>query len=81
MTRFPEALADAKPSIVILELGANDGLRGLPVTEMQANLGKMLNLSQRAGARALLVPMLLPPNYGKTWSEFSRGLSGTGEAI
>ncbi|HEY1772109.1 MAG TPA: arylesterase [Gammaproteobacteria bacterium] len=67
LTRFPQALANAKPSIVILELGANDGLRGLPVSEMQANLGKMLGLVRQGGARALLVPMLLPPNYGKPY--------------
>jgi acyl-CoA thioesterase-1 len=67
LTRFPQAFANAKPGIVILELGANDGLRGLPVNEMQANLGKMLSLSQQGGAHALLVTMLMPPNYGKTY--------------
>jgi acyl-CoA thioesterase I len=67
LTRFPQAFANAKPAIVILELGANDGLRGLPVSEMQANLGKILELSRQGHARALLVPMLLPPNYGKTY--------------
>jgi acyl-CoA thioesterase I len=67
LTRFPQALANAKPAIVILELGANDGLRGLPVSEMQANLGKMLDFSRQAGARVLLLSMLLPPNYGKPY--------------
>jgi acyl-CoA thioesterase-1 len=67
LTRFPQALTNAKPAIVILELGANDGLRGLPVSEMQANLGKMLGLVKQAGARALLVSMLMPPNYGKPY--------------
>jgi acyl-CoA thioesterase I len=67
LTRFPQALANAKPSIVILELGANDGLRGLPVSEMRANLGKMLGLVRQAGARAVLVSMLMPPNYGKPY--------------
>ena len=67
LTRFPQALSNAKPAIVILELGANDGLRGLPVQEMQANLGKMLGLTRQAGARALLVTILLPPNYGKAY--------------
>jgi acyl-CoA thioesterase-1 len=69
LTRFPQAFANAKPGIVILELGANDGLRGLPLSEMQANLGKMLSLSQQGGARPLLVTMLLPPNYGKPYVE------------
>ncbi len=67
LTRFPQALSNAKPAIVILELGANDGLRGLPVQEMQANLGKMLDLAREAHARTLLVSMLMPPNYGKTY--------------
>jgi len=67
LTRFPQALAEAKPALVILELGANDGLRGLPVSEMQANLGKIVDLSRQAGARVLLVSILLPPNYGKPY--------------
>lgn len=69
LTRFPQALASARPGIVILELGANDGLRGLPVSAMQANLGKMLGLAREAHARALLVSILLPPNYGKPYVE------------
>jgi acyl-CoA thioesterase-1 len=69
LTRFPQALASARPGIVILELGANDGLRGLPVSAMQANLGKMLDLAREAHARALLVSILLPPNYGKPYVE------------
>jgi acyl-CoA thioesterase-1 len=67
LTRFPQAFANAKPGIVILELGANDGLRGLPVNAMQANLGQMLSLAQQGGAHPLLVTMLLPPNYGKPY--------------
>lgn len=69
LTRFPQALANAKPGIVILELGANDGLRGLPVGEMQANLGKMLSLSRQGKAKALLVTVLMPPNYGKPYTQ------------
>ncbi|HEY4127626.1 MAG TPA: arylesterase [Gammaproteobacteria bacterium] len=78
LTRFPQAFANAKPGIVILELGANDGLRGLPLSEMQANLGKMLSLSQQGGARPLLVTMLLPPNYGKAYVE---GFAGSYPAL
>jgi acyl-CoA thioesterase-1 len=62
--RMPKALAKHKPAIVILELGANDGLRGLPMDQMKTNLGTMIEQVQKAGARALLVGMKLPPNYG-----------------
>jgi len=62
--RIGKALASAKPSIVIVELGANDGLRGLPVTEMKKNLIAIVQASKREGARVVLVGMQLPPNYG-----------------
>src|SRR5262245_16882476 len=60
--RMRTALA-AKPSIVILELGANDGLRGLPVAQMQANLEQMAQQFQQAGAKVVLAGMTLPRNY------------------
>lgn len=73
LTRLPQQLAAGKPSIVILELGANDGLRGLPLNTMEDNLGRMLALSSKAGAKVLLVGILLPPNYGPDYTrEFSR---------
>jgi acyl-CoA thioesterase-1 len=53
-----------KPSIVILELGGNDGLRGVPVASTKANLEKMIVASQKSGASVLLAGMTLPPNYG-----------------
>jgi acyl-CoA thioesterase I len=62
--RIGRALASAKPAIVIVELGANDGLRGLPVTEMKKNLAAIVQASKRDGARVVLVGMQLPPNYG-----------------
>lgn len=62
--RIGKALASAKPSIVVVELGANDGLRGLPVTEMKKNLTAIVQASKREGARVVLVGMQLPPNYG-----------------
>jgi acyl-CoA thioesterase-1 len=55
---------DENPEIVILELGANDGLRGLPVQTTKANLQKMIEAFQGEGARVLLAGMTLPPNYG-----------------
>lgn len=72
VTRLPQALRQHKPAIVILELGANDGLRGLPITLMKQNLGRMISLSRDSGARVLLVGILLPPNYGPRYTqEFS----------
>jgi len=64
LTRLPAALAEHKPVIVILELGANDGLRGTPVAVLQDNLGQMLKLSSAAGAKTLMLGILMPPNYG-----------------
>ena len=67
-TRLPAALKQHRPDIVVLELGANDGLRGLPVADMQRNLEAMIKASQDAGARVLLVGMLIPPNYGPRYT-------------
>ena len=61
--RMKEALA-AKQSIVILELGANDGLRGLPTIQMQANLEEMIQDFQKARAKVILAGLTLPRNYG-----------------
>ncbi len=63
-TRFAAALTQFKPGVVILALGANDGLRGLPVPAMKENLQAMARQAKKAGARVLLVGMRLPPNYG-----------------
>jgi acyl-CoA thioesterase-1 len=68
LSRFPRVLAEHKPAVVILELGANDGLRGLPVAEMKKNLGAMASRAQAAGAKVLLVGMRLPPNYGPEYT-------------
>ena len=62
-TRMRAALAE-KPTIVILELGANDGLRGLPTTRTQADLEEMIAAFQKAGAKVILAGMTLPKNYG-----------------
>jgi acyl-CoA thioesterase I len=62
--RLAAALAQHRPAIVILELGANDGLRGLPLTQTRDNLTAMVRDARRSGARVLLVSMRLPPNYG-----------------
>jgi len=62
--RLRAALDRHRPAVVIIELGGNDGLRGLPVAQMKKNLAAMIEQSQKAGARVLLVGMRVPPNYG-----------------
>jgi len=62
--RIEAVLARTKPAIVIVELGANDGLRGLPVAQMKVNLAAIVRAAKRRGARVILVGMQLPPNYG-----------------
>jgi acyl-CoA thioesterase-1 len=63
VSRIDSATA-LKPAIVILELGGNDGLRGLPLTSTRQNLDKMLTAFQSSGAKVVLAGMTLPPNYG-----------------
>jgi len=73
LERLPRALSLHAPDILILELGANDGLRGLPVNAMHDNLAQMVRLAQAAGARVLLVGIRIPPNYGPRYTdEFGR---------
>ena len=67
--RLAAALSQFKPAIVILALGANDGLRGLPATEMKDNLAFMVALAKKRGARVLLIGMHLPPNYGPKYTQ------------
>ena len=67
-SRLDWALAD-RPDAVIVALGGNDGLRGLPLDAMQANLDKMVALSTQAKARVLLIGMALPPNYGSQYGQ------------
>ena len=62
--RIGKTLAASKPAIVIVQLGANDGLRGLPVEQMKKNLTAIVQAAKREGARVMLVGMKLPPNYG-----------------
>jgi len=63
-SRLPALLALHQPAIVIIELGANDALRGLPLAKTQENLFDMAQAAHRAGARTLLIGMQVPPNYG-----------------
>lgn len=67
LARIDQALARHKPAIVLLELGANDGLRGLSPVEMKSNLIEMVRRSEKAGAKVMLLGMKIPPNYGKRY--------------
>ena len=69
LARIKPALERHRPAIVILELGANDGLRGLPVGQMKKNLGAMIEQAQKVGARVLILGMRLPPNYGPDYTQ------------
>ena len=81
LARLPAALGQHKPAIVLLELGANDGLRALPVKNLRANLDKMLQLSRNAGAKPLLFEMRIPANYGPAYGEsFTRTFTELGQA-
>ena len=68
-SRLPALLAQNRPAIVIIELGGNDGLRGLPLPAMRENLDAMVEASQKSGARVLLVGLRIPPNYGRDYTE------------
>jgi acyl-CoA thioesterase-1 len=64
LARFPAALESTKPAIVMIELGANDGLRGLRMKAMKKNLQTMITQAKAIQAKVLLVGMRIPPNYG-----------------
>ncbi|MBI5430016.1 MAG: arylesterase [Nitrosomonadales bacterium] len=66
--RIDRALDQFRPAIVIVELGANDGLRGASLKDIEANLGYIIQQAKRSGARVLLVGMRLPPNYGPAYT-------------
>lgn len=72
--RLPALLRQHKPSHVVIELGGNDALRGLPLPMTEDNLAQMTQAAQKAGARVLLVGMQVPPNYGADYAEQFAGL-------
>ncbi len=73
LSRLPITLRQHQPDLVLLELGANDGLRGLPLPQMRANLETMIKASRNAGADVVLLGIMIPPNYGSKYTqEFSR---------
>lgn len=67
--RLPNLILQHKPSVVVIELGGNDGLRGLPVSATQSNLRSMIEEALKANAKVLLVGMQIPPNYGRDYTE------------
>lgn len=69
VTRLPPLLKQHRPALVILELGANDGLRGYPPDLMARNLRQMITVSKKSGARVILLGMKIPPNYGKAYTQ------------
>lgn len=73
-SRFAALLAQHKPTHVVIELGANDALRGLQLTMTEDNLTQMTQAAQRAGAKVLIVGMQVPPNYGTAYSDQFAGL-------
>jgi len=69
LRRLPALLQEHTPDVVIIELGANDGLRGYPLATLKDNLTALVTLSQQSGARVILLPMEIPPNYGARYTE------------
>ena len=67
--RLPALLDQHRPSVVVIELGGNDGLRGLPLASAEANLRAMIDESKKSKAKVLLVGMQIPPNYGRDYAE------------
>lgn len=69
LSRLPALLAQHRPTLVILELGGNDGLRGLPLADTQRNLSQMAQAAKAAGARVAVVGVQIPPNYGRRYND------------
>jgi acyl-CoA thioesterase-1 len=67
-TRIADAVKRTRPSIVIVALGSNDGLRGLPVAQMKANLNRIVRTAKSAGSKVLVVGSRMPPNYGPRYT-------------
>jgi len=76
LARLPRALERHRPAVVIIELGGNDGLRGLPLADVRANFESLIRLSREADAQVLLVGMRIPPNYGPAYTQGFHELYG-----
>ncbi|MDN6859935.1 arylesterase [Pseudomonas sp. CAN2814] len=69
LARLPALLSGQKPKLVLIELGGNDGLRGMAPAQLQQNLNAMVEQSQKSGAKVILLGMRLPPNYGQRYTD------------
>ncbi|PJI49925.1 MAG: arylesterase [Pseudomonas sp.] len=69
LARLPVLLSEQKPKLVVIELGGNDGLRGMAPAQLQQNLNGMVQQSQKVGAKVVLLGMRLPPNYGQRYTD------------
>ena len=67
--RIGATIREAKPAVLVVALGANDGLRGLPVAQLRDNLAAIVKAAKTAGAKVVLVGMRMPPNYGQRYTE------------
>jgi acyl-CoA thioesterase I len=76
-SRLPALLKQHQPQVVVIELGGNDALRGLPLKSTQENLGVMASAAKSAGAKVLIAGMAVPPNYGRKYGEDFMALFGT----
>ncbi|MCC7410512.1 MAG: arylesterase [Gammaproteobacteria bacterium] len=86
LARLPDALARHRPEVVVVELGGNDGLRGLSLEEFGRNLREIVTRAQASAARVLIVPVRMPPNYGPVYTDrfaavFGDVAAATGAAI
>ncbi|GAB5452128.1 MAG: esterase TesA [Halioglobus sp.] len=78
LRRLPQLLNEYAPTLVVVELGGNDGLRGFPLATLRRTLSAIVSQAQASGARVLLLPMEIPPNYGQ---RYTRGFRQTFEQV
>jgi acyl-CoA thioesterase-1 len=76
LARLPRALERHRPAVVVIELGGNDGLRGLPIADVRTNFESLIRLSRDSGASVLLIGMRIPPNYGPAYTKAFHDLFG-----
>jgi acyl-CoA thioesterase-1 len=76
LARLPRALERHRPAVVVIELGGNDGLRGLPIADVRANFESLSQRSRDSGAHVLLIGMRIPPNYGPAYTKAFHDLFG-----
>lgn len=69
LSRLPRLLERHQPSLLVIELGGNDGLRGLPVATLRSNLAEMIELTREHGVEVLLTGIQIPPNYGPAYTQ------------